>query len=65
MLQLGSGKEGRRSWKLQKQEVGKISKDGVRKALKRMKNGEAVGPDEVPVGVLMCLGERAGDFLMK
>ncbi|KAK3518544.1 hypothetical protein QTP70_001606 [Hemibagrus guttatus] len=31
------------------QEVDKIRKDEVRKALRRMKNGKAVGPDDIPV----------------
>ena len=42
-----------------KLEVGKISKDEVRKALKRIKNGKAVGPDDMPVEVWKCQGERA------
>ncbi|KAK3542137.1 hypothetical protein QTP86_016465 [Hemibagrus guttatus] len=38
------------------QKVDKIRKDEVRKALKRMKNGKAVGPDDIPVEVWKCLG---------
>ncbi|WP_139267336.1 hypothetical protein, partial [Escherichia coli] len=45
------------------QEVAKISKDEVRKALKRMKSGKAVGPDDIPVEVWKCLGEVAVEFL--
>ncbi|KAK3505596.1 hypothetical protein QTP70_004946 [Hemibagrus guttatus] len=41
------------------QKVDKIRKDEVRKALKRMKSGKAVGPDEV----WKCLGEAAMEFL--
>ena len=48
-----------------KQEVIKISKDEARKALKRTKNRKAVGPDDKPVEVLKCLGQRAVEFLMK
>ncbi|KAK3509581.1 hypothetical protein QTP70_006451 [Hemibagrus guttatus] len=33
------------------QKVDKIRKDEVRKALKRMKSGKAVGPDDIPVDV--------------
>ena len=33
------------------QEVAKISKDEVRRALNRMKSGEAVGPDDVSVEI--------------
>ncbi|KAK3542583.1 hypothetical protein QTP86_031285, partial [Hemibagrus guttatus] len=43
--------------------VDKIRKDGVKKALKRMKSGKAVGPDDVPVEVWKCLGEAAVEFL--
>ncbi|KAK3538962.1 hypothetical protein QTP86_023565 [Hemibagrus guttatus] len=45
------------------QKVDKIRKDEVRKALKRMKSGKAVGPDDIPVEVWKCLGEAAVDFL--
>ncbi|KAK3526042.1 hypothetical protein QTP70_012807 [Hemibagrus guttatus] len=40
----------------------KIRKDEVRKALKRMKSGKAVGPDDIPVEVWKCLGEAAVKF---
>ncbi|KAK3536457.1 hypothetical protein QTP86_012613 [Hemibagrus guttatus] len=45
------------------QEVDKIRKDEVRKALKRMKSGKAVGPDDILVEVWKCLGEAAVEFL--
>ncbi|KAK3535805.1 hypothetical protein QTP70_021117, partial [Hemibagrus guttatus] len=45
------------------QKVDKIRKDEVRKALKRMKNGKAVCPDDIPVEVWKCLGEAAVEFL--
>ncbi|KAK3544338.1 hypothetical protein QTP86_009110 [Hemibagrus guttatus] len=45
------------------QKVDKIRKDEVRKALKRMKSGKAVGPDDIPVEVCKCLGEAAVEFL--
>ncbi|KAK3532252.1 hypothetical protein QTP86_011841 [Hemibagrus guttatus] len=45
------------------QKVDKIRKDEVRKALKRMKSGKAVGPDDIPVEVWECLGEAAVEFL--
>ncbi|KAK3540283.1 hypothetical protein QTP70_029609, partial [Hemibagrus guttatus] len=38
-------------------------KDEVRKALKRMKSGKAVGSDNIPVEVWKCLGEAAVEFL--
>ncbi|KAK3513513.1 hypothetical protein QTP70_015480, partial [Hemibagrus guttatus] len=43
--------------------VDKIRKDEVRKALKRMKCGKAVGPNDIPVEVWKCLGEAAVEFL--
>ncbi|KAK3516099.1 hypothetical protein QTP70_005395 [Hemibagrus guttatus] len=45
------------------QKVDKIRKDEVRKALKRMKSGKAVGPDDIPVEVWKCIGEAAVEFL--
>ncbi|KAK3518215.1 hypothetical protein QTP70_033908 [Hemibagrus guttatus] len=45
------------------QKVDKIRKDEVRKALKRMKSGKAVGPDDIPVEVWKCLEEAAMEFL--
>ncbi|KAK3516553.1 hypothetical protein QTP70_022057 [Hemibagrus guttatus] len=45
------------------QKVDEIRKDEVRKALKRMKSGKAVGPDDIPVEVWKCLGETAVEFL--
>ncbi|KAK3559113.1 hypothetical protein QTP86_004101 [Hemibagrus guttatus] len=45
------------------QKVDKIRKDEVRKALKRMKSGKAVGPDDIPVEVWKGLGETAVEFL--
>ncbi|KAK3561661.1 hypothetical protein QTP86_012493 [Hemibagrus guttatus] len=45
------------------QKVDKIRKDEVRKALKRMKSGKAVGPGDILVEVWKCLGEAAVEFL--
>ncbi|KAK3561422.1 hypothetical protein QTP86_002537 [Hemibagrus guttatus] len=45
------------------QKVDKIRKDEIRKALKRMKSGKAVGPDDISVEVWKCLGEAAVEFL--
>ena len=46
-------------------EVESISKEEVRENIHRMKNGKAVGPDDIPVEVWKCLGESALKFLMK
>ncbi|KAK3556166.1 hypothetical protein QTP70_005568 [Hemibagrus guttatus] len=45
------------------QKVDKIRKDEVRKALKRMKSGKAVGPDDILVEVWKCLGEAEVELL--
>ncbi|KAK3544091.1 hypothetical protein QTP86_001479 [Hemibagrus guttatus] len=45
------------------QKVDKIRKDEVRKVLKRMKSGKAVGPEDIPVEVWKCLVEAAVEFL--
>ncbi|RJG15010.1 hypothetical protein D4A39_16735, partial [Alcanivorax profundi] len=47
------------------QEVESINKGEVRRALKRMKRGKAVGPDDIPVEVWKCLGEMAVEFLTR
>jgi len=46
-------------------EVGKISKEEVTTAMKRMKSDKAVGPDDIPVEAWRCLGEIAEKFLTK
>ena len=48
-----------------RKKVDKIKKDEVRKALKRMKSGKAVGPDDIPVEVWKCLGEVAVGLLTR
>ncbi|MCJ8743426.1 hypothetical protein PDJAM_G00093880 [Pangasius djambal] len=45
------------------QKVDKIRKDEVRKSLKRMNSGKAVGPDDIPVEVWKCLEEAAVEFI--
>ena len=47
------------------QEVWWISKEEVREAMKRMKSGKVVGPDDTPVEAWRCLGEKAVEFLMR
>ena len=46
-------------------EVESVSKEEVRENMQRMKNGKAVGPDDIPVEVWKCLGESALKFLTK
>ena len=46
-------------------EVERISKEEVRENMKRIKNGEAVGPDDTPVEVWKCLGEIARELPTK
>ncbi|KAI5606596.1 hypothetical protein C0J50_2095 [Silurus asotus] len=50
---------------LVKQDVDRISKEEVRAAIKRMKNGKSVGPDDIPVKAWRCLGEMAVEFLTR
>ncbi|KAG2455321.1 RTJK polymerase, partial [Polypterus senegalus] len=47
------------------QEVQRISKEEVRTAMKRMKNGKAIGPDDIPMEAWRCLGEMAMEFLTR
>ena len=46
-------------------EVERISKEVVRENMKRIKNGNAVGPDDIPVDVWKRLRESALEFLTK
>ena len=39
-----------------KEEVNCVSREEVKNALRRMKKGKAVGPDELPVEVWKCMG---------
>ena len=45
--------------------VENISKEEVRIAVKRMKSGRAVGPNNIPVEAWKCLGEVAVVFLTR
>ena len=46
-------------------EVESISKEEVRVNMQRMKNGKAIGPNDIPVEVWKCLGDNALTFLTK
>ncbi|KAK3523359.1 hypothetical protein QTP86_029866 [Hemibagrus guttatus] len=47
------------------QKVDKIRKDEVRKALKRMKSGKAVGPDDIPVESHFSYFDKTTDMCLK
>ena len=49
--------------KANEQMVPAISKDEVRSSIQGMKNGKALGPDDIPVEVWKCLGDLATEFL--
>ena len=47
------------------EEVNCVSREEVKNALRRMKKGKAVGPDELPVEVWKCMGKIRIEFLTK
>ena len=47
------------------EEVNFVSREEVKNALKRMKKGKAVGPDELPIEVWKCIGKMAIEFLTR
>ena len=47
------------------EEVNYVSREEVMNALRRMKKGKAVGPDELPVEVWKCMGKMGIAFLTK
>ena len=47
------------------EEVNCVSRDEVKNALKRMKKGKVVGPDELPVEVWKCMGKMEIKFLTR
>ena len=48
-----------------KEEVNCVNREEVKNALRRMKKGKAVGPDELPVEVWNCMGEMGIEFLTR
>ena len=46
-------------------EVNCVGKKEVKNALRRMKKGKAVGPDELPVEVWKCMGKMGIEFLTR
>ena len=46
-------------------EVNCVSKEKVKNALRKMKNGKAVGKDELPVEVWKCMGKIGRRFLTR
>ena len=45
--------------------IGVLVKTEVREALKKMKGGKAVGPDDIPIEVWKCLGDEGISWLTK
>ena len=50
--------------KVVNEEVNCVSTE-VKNALRRMKKGKAVGPNELPIEVWMCMGEMEIKFLTR
>ena len=48
-----------------KEEVNCVSREEVKNALRRMRKGKAVGPDELPIEVWKCMGEMGIEFLTR
>ena len=46
-------------------EVNCVNREEVKNALRRMKKGKAVGPDELPIEVWKCMGEIGIKFLTR
>ena len=46
-------------------EVNCVSGEKMKNALRRMKKGKTVGPDELPVKVWKCMQEMGIDFLTR
>ena len=47
------------------EEVNCVNREEVKNALRRMKKGKAVGPDELPVEVWKCMGKMEIEFLTR
>ena len=47
------------------EEVNCVSREEVKNALRRMKKGKAVGPDELPVEVWKCMGKMGINVLTR
>ena len=47
------------------EEVNCVSREKVKNALRRIEKGKAVGPDEMPVEVWMCMGKMGMEFLTR
>ena len=47
------------------EEINCFSREEVKNALRRMKKGKAVGPDELPVKVWKCMGKMGIKFLTR
>ena len=48
-----------------KEEVNCVSREEVKNALRRMKKGKAVGPNELPVEIWKCMGKMGIEFLTR
>ena len=44
------------------EEINCVSREEVKKALRRIKKSKAIGPDELPVEVWKCMGKMGIEF---
>ena len=51
--------------KVVNEEVNCVSTEEVKNALRKMKKGKAVGPNELPIEVWKCMGEMEIKFLTR
>ena len=47
------------------EEINCVSREEAKNALRRMKKGKAVGPDELPVEIWKCMGKMGIKFLTR
>lgn len=58
--------QGKEDWRMQKLKIKmRTNSEVVRKAMRKMKRGKAVGPDSIPIESWKCLGKMEVTWLTK